>query len=80
MTPVTLPFHGYQLKTQFQHLLPTVNGRPSSYCLTPYCLPPYNPVFNLAMEALLRLDPADRTYFGAFNDVLQNTYPRNYQA
>ena len=68
------------MKAQFQHLLPPVNGRPKSYCLSPYCLPPYNPVFNLAMEALLKLEPSNRAYFGAFNEELQNTYTVNYQA
>ena len=79
MTPVTVPFHGYQVKAQFKHLLPLVNGRPKSYCFTPYCLPTYNSVFKLAIEALTKLEPSDRQYVGAFNDSLQNTYPPNYR-
>ena len=77
MTPVTEPFHGYQVKTQFKPLLPPVNGRPESYCLTPYCLPTYNPVFKLAMDSLAKLELTARQYVGAFNDKLQNTYSSN---
>ena len=67
MEPVVEETHGYRLKSQFNHLLPPVYGRPSNYYLTPYCLPTYDPMYKLAMYDLSLFEYDEREYFGAFN-------------
>ena len=70
METVTAATPGYRLKTQFKHLLPPVLGRPDNYYLTPFCLPPYDPIYKLAMHKMSLVKCDDRAYFGAFNDTL----------
>lgn len=75
MVPVSGDHHGYRVKPEYQHLLPTVYGRPSDYLLFPFCLPAYDPMLILALKDLEQeigpdLDRADQRYPGDFNSKL----------
>lgn len=75
MIPVSGQYHGYRVKTEYEHLLPTVYGRPSNYVLFPFCLPSYDPMLELATDALEReigpdLSRAEQVYPGSFNSKL----------
>ena len=71
MQPVTIGYPGYQVKAQYKHLLPKVYGRPSTYVMTPYCLPSYDPMYQNIMRDLHATAERDRKYFGAINFTLQ---------
>ena len=69
MDPVTVSnYPGYRVKAEFAHLLPRINARPSTYSLTPYCLPNYNLMFRKAMAELDQMNAQD--YFGSHNSTL----------
>ncbi len=75
MIPVSHDFHGYVVKPAFQHLLPTVLGRPTDYLLFPFCLPSHDPMYRLAIQDLEQeigpdLDRKDQRFPGSFNSKL----------
>ena len=73
MEPAFADTHGYRVKAEFEDLMPPTVGRPDSYIYTPYCLPSYDPMFQLAMKDLDELAYAteDIEYYGAFNTTFQ---------
>ena len=75
MVPVTGDSHGYRVKAKYQHLLPSVLGRPTDYVMLPFCLPPHNTMYKKAMKDLelkmQNVDPADQYYPGSVNNSLQ---------
>ena len=68
MVPVTdAAFPGYRVKAEFAHLLPPTLGRPQNYCLTPYCLPDYDP---LCVKAMADYE-ISKKYVGCHNTTFQ---------
>ena len=69
MDPVTVrDYPGYRVKSQYAYLLPKIDARPPTYCLTPYCLPEYDVMFKRAMTELDEMESTD--YFGGHNSKL----------
>ena len=68
MDPVSTASHfGYRLKSQYNHLLPRVYGRPLDYIYSPYMLPEHDEMYKKAMNALDEMGDNDKQYAGCHN-------------
>ena len=64
MVFVTRPFLGYRVRDEYEHLLPTCEGRPNEYALSALYLTTEIEGYDEAKQKLFNFDQAPKFYPG----------------